>query len=160
MVKVYSRVWLLGRWKTPSANPTRLLSIDSYISSIITGFIGFCQDKFKDIQEHFNHFSTTGRNCGPPLRDACVRQACLPAIATSSFKIFLTQSFPRRGATCYILPWRAMSRLFNGVNFGYRSADVYRSFQTYLGVLVRIRYFHNGELRWRFDALCFRPFIR
>ena len=107
-----------------------------------------------------NHFSTTGRNCGTPLRDACVWQACLPAIATSSFKIFLTQSFPRRGATCYILPWRAMSRLFNGVNFGYRSADVYRSFQTYLGVLVRIRYFHNGELRWRFDALCFRPFIR
>ena len=49
-----------------------------------------------------NHFSTTGRNCGTPLRDACVRQACLPAIATSSFKIFLTQSFPRRGATCYI----------------------------------------------------------
>ena len=83
-----------------------------------------------------NNFSTTGRNCGTPLRDACVRQACLPAIATSSFKIFLTQSFPRRGATCYILPWRAMSRLFNGVNFGYRSADVYRSFQTYLGVLA------------------------
>ena len=107
-----------------------------------------------------DHFSTSGRNCGTPLRDACVRQACLPAIAMSSFKIFLTQSFPRRGATCYILPWRAMSRLFNGVNFGYRSADVYRSFQTYLGVLVRIRYFHNGELRWRFDALCFRPFIR
>ena len=48
--------------------------------------------------------------------DACVRQACLPAIATSSFKIFLTQSFPRRGATCYILPSRAMSQLFNGVN--------------------------------------------
>ena len=110
--------------------------------------------------ECINHFSTAGRNCGTPLRDACVRQACLPAIATSSFKIFLTQSFPRRGATCYILPWRAMSRLFNGVNFGYRSADVYRSFQTYLGVLVRIRYFHNGELRWRFYALCFRPFIR
>ena len=76
------------------------------------------------------------------------RQACLPAIATSSFKIFLTQSFPRRGATCYILPWREMSQLFNGVNFGYRSADVYRSFQTYLGVLVRIRYFHNGAI-WR-----------
>ena len=32
-----------------------------------------------------------------------------------------------------------MSRLFNGVNFGYRSADVYRRFQTYLRVLVRIR---------------------
>ena len=106
------------------------------------------------------YFSTTGRNWGTPLRDACVRQACLRAIATSSFKIFLTQSFPRRGATCYILPWRAMSRLFNGVNFGYRSADVYRSFQTYLGVLVRIRYFHNRELCWRFHALCFRPFIR
>ena len=63
-----------------------------------------------------NHFSTTGRNCGTPLRDACVRQACLPAIATSSFKIFLTQSFPRRGATCCILPSRAMSQLFSGVN--------------------------------------------
>ena len=36
-----------------------------------------------------------------------------------------------------------MSRLFNGVNFGYRSADVYRSFQTsstmanYAGDLTR-----------------------
>ena len=80
-------------------------------------------------QSQFNHFSTTGRNCGTPLRDACVRQACLPAIATSSFKIFLTQSFPRRGATCYILPWRAMSRLFNGVNIGYRSADVIEVFR-------------------------------
>ena len=103
----------------------------------------------------FNHFSTTGRNCGMPLRDACVRQAVSAAIATSSFKIFLTLIFPRRGATCYILPWRAMSRIFNGVNFGYRSADVYRSFHTFLRVIVRIRYFHNGE---RFDALCFRHF--
>ena len=78
-----------------------------------------------------NHFSTTGRNCGTPLRDACVRQACLPAIATSSFKILLTQSFQRHGATCYILPWRAMSRLFNGVNFGRclsKFSDLFGSF--------------------------------
>ena len=60
---------------------------------------------------NINHFSTTGRNCGMLLRDACVRQAVIAAIATSSLKIFLTQIFPRRGATCYILPWRAMSRL-------------------------------------------------
>ena len=35
-----------------------------------------------------NHFSTTGRYCGTPLRDACVRQASIAAIVTSSFKIF------------------------------------------------------------------------
>ena len=105
----------------------------------------------------FNHFRTIGRYRGPAHYILSIRQAAMAAIVTSSFKIFLT---PRCGATCYILPWRAMSQLFNGVNFGYRSAEVYRTFHTYLQVLVRIRYFHNGELRWRFDALYFRPFIR
>ena len=39
----------------------------------------------------------------------------------SSFKIFLTQTFPPCGATCYILPSMSMTQLFNGVNFVYRS---------------------------------------
>ena len=47
------------------------------------------------------------------------------AIVTSSFKIFLTQTFPLCGATCYILPSRTMSQLFNGDNFDYRSVEVY-----------------------------------
>ena len=35
----------------------------------------------------------------------------------SSFKIFFTQTFPLCGATCYMLPSRTMSQLFNDVNF-------------------------------------------
>ena len=54
-----------------------------------------------------------------------IRPAAIAAIVTSSSKIFLTQTFPRRGATCYILRSRAMSQLFNGVNFVYRSVEVY-----------------------------------
>ena len=58
---------------------------------------------------------------------------------TSSFKIFLAQTFPRCGGTCYILPSRAMTQLFNGVNFVYRSVEVYLTFCSNLRVLVRIR---------------------
>ena len=54
---------------------------------------------------------------GPAHYDVSIRQAAIEAFVTSSFKIFLTQTFPRCGATCYILPSRAMSQLFNGVNF-------------------------------------------
>ena len=57
-----------------------------------------------------------------------IRQAARAAFVTSSFKIFLTQTFPRCGATCYILPSRAMTQLFNGVNFVYRSVEVYLHF--------------------------------
>ena len=52
--------------------------------------------------DYINHFSTIGR-----------------------YRIFLTQTFPQCGATCYILPSRAMSQLLNGVNFVYRSVEVY-----------------------------------
>ena len=72
------------------------------------------------------------------------RQAARPAIVTSSFKIFLTQTFPLCGSTCYIMPSRMMTRLFNGVNFVYRSVQGYRTFRSYLRVLVRIRNFYNG----------------
>ena len=41
----------------------------------------------------------------------------------SSFKMFLTQTFPRCGDTC--LPSRAMTQLFNGVYYVYRSVEVY-----------------------------------
>ena len=94
---------------------------------------------------HVNHFSTTGRCCGPAHYDVAIRQAARAAFATSSFKIFLTQTFPRCGATCYILPSRAMTLLFNGVNFVYRSVEVYLTFCSYLLVLVRIR----KLLQWR-----------
>ena len=91
----------------------------------------------------FNHFSTTGRTMtfqyGRPLK-----QAAWAAFVTSSFKILLTQTFPRCGATCYILPSRAMTQLFNGVNFVYRSVEVYLTFCSYLRVLVRIQNFYNG----------------
>ena len=69
------------------------------------------------IDENFNHFSTIGLYGGPAHYDVSIRQAAIEAFVTSSFKIFLTQTFPRCGATCYILPSRAMSQLFNGVNF-------------------------------------------
>ena len=90
------------------------------------------------------HFSTTGRCSGPAQYDVSIRQAARAAIVTSSFKIFLTQTFPRCGATCYILPSRAMTQLFNGVNFVYRSVEVYLTFCSYLRVLVRIGNFYNG----------------
>ena len=73
----------------------------------------------------FNHFSTIGRYYGTAHYILSIRQAAITAIVTSSFKIFLTQTFPRCGATCYILPSRAMSQIFNGVNFVYRSVEVY-----------------------------------
>ena len=45
------------------------------------------------------------------------RYTGLPAaIVTSSLKIFLTQTFPLCGATCYILSSRAMYQLFNNMN--------------------------------------------
>ena len=37
-----------------------------------------------------------------------------------------------------------MTQLFNGVNFVYRSVEVYLTFCNYLRVLVRIRNFYNG----------------
>ena len=77
-----------------------------------------------------------------------------PAFVTSRFKIFLTQTFPLWGATCYILPSRTMSQLFNGINFVYRSVDVYRTFRRYLRVLVRIRNFYTDDLpRYVLDRL-------
>ena len=82
-----------------------------------------------------NHFSTTGRCSGPAHYDVSI---------TSILKIFLTQTFPRCGATCYILPSRAMTQLFIGVNSVYRSVEVYLTFCSYLRVLVRIRNFYNG----------------
>ena len=95
----------------------------------------------------FNHFSTIGRYNGTAHYILSIRQAAITAIVTSSFKIFLTQTFPRCGATCHILPSRAMSQLFNGVNFVYRSVKVYWTFcRIYLRVLVRIRKCYNDEL--------------
>ena len=90
-----------------------------------------------------NHFSTTGRCSGPAHYDVSIRQAARAAFVRSSFKIFLTQTFPRCGATCYILPSRAMTQLFHGVNFGYRSVEVYLTFCSYLRVLVKILNFYN-----------------
>ena len=40
-------------------------------------------------------------------------------------KYFLTQNVPLCGATCYILSSRKMSQLFNGVDFVYRSVELY-----------------------------------
>ena len=62
-----------------------------------------------------------GHCSGTVHDDISIPQASTVAFVTSSFKIFLTQTFPRCGATCYILPSRAMSQLFNGVNFVYIS---------------------------------------
>ena len=91
-----------------------------------------------------NHYRTTGRCSGPAHYDVSIRQAGRAAFVTSSSKIFLTQTFPRCGATCYILPSRAMTQLFNGVNFVYRSVEVYLTFCSYIRVLVRIQCFYNG----------------
>ena len=57
----------------------------------------------------------------------------------------LTQTFPLCGATRYILPSMVMTQLFNGVNFVYRSVEVYGTFSSYLRVLVKIR----KLLQWR-----------
>ena len=88
-----------------------------------------------------NHLSTICLYGSPAHYDVSIRQAAIEAFVKSSFKIFLTQTFPRCGATCYILPSRAMSQLFNGVNFVYRSME---HFAIYLRVLVRIRNFYNS----------------
>ena len=98
-----------------------------------SGFI-LCS-KFELKKTAINHFSTTG---------TWIRQAARAAIVTSRFKIFLTQTSPLCGATCYKLSSRTMTRLFNGVNSVYRSVKVYRTFCSYLRVLVRIRNFYNG----------------
>ena len=92
---------------------------------------------------YFNNFSMTGCCSGPARYDVSIRHAARAAFVKSSFKIFLTQTFPRCGATCYILPSRAMTRLFNVVNFVYRSVEVYLTFCSYLRVFVRIRNFYN-----------------
>ena len=52
-------------------------------------------------KDQVNHFSTTGRCSGPAHYDVSIRQAARAAFVTSSLKIFLTQTFPRCGATCY-----------------------------------------------------------
>ena len=92
------------------------------------------------LKNKFTHFSTIGLYGGPAHYDVSVRQADIEAFVTSSFKIFLTQTFPRCGATCYILPSRAMSQLFNGVNF----LSLSGTYCHYLRVLVRIRNFYNS----------------
>ena len=97
-----------------------------------------------DLHFQFNHFSTIGRISGPAHYDVSIRQAAIEAFLASSFKIFWTQTFPRCGATCYILPSWAMPQLFNGLVFVYRSLEDYWTFCNYLRVLVRIRNFHNG----------------
>ena len=79
-----------------------------------------------------NHYRMTGCCSGPAHYDVSIRQAARAAFVASSFKIFLTQTFPRCGATCYILPSWAMTQLFNGVNFVYRSVEVYLTFCSYL----------------------------
>ena len=48
------------------------------------------------------HMDPGGSYSGPAHYDVSIRQAAKAAFVTSSFKIFLTQTFPRCGATCYI----------------------------------------------------------
>ena len=110
-----------------------------FLPSTYAGYIGLAA-----VKQWINHFSTTGRCSGPAHCDVSIRQAARAAFVTSSFKIFLTQTFPRCGATCYILPSMAMTQLFNGVNSVYRSVEVYLTYCSYLRVLVRIRNFYNG----------------
>ena len=69
----------------------------------------------ENVKTEINHYRTIGHCSGPAHYDASIRQAARAAFVTSSFKIFLTQTFPRCGATCHILPSRAMTQLFNGV---------------------------------------------
>ena len=99
----------------------------------------------RNLSSCVKHFSTTGRCSGPAHDDVSIGQATRAAFVTSNFKIFITQTFPWCGATCYILPSRAMTQLFNGVNFVYRSVEVYLTFCSYLRVLVRIWNFYNGS---------------
>ena len=90
-----------------------------------------------------NHFSMTGHCSGPAHYDVSIRQAARAAFVTSSLKIFLTQTFPQCGATCYILPSRAMTQLFNGVKIVYRPVEVYLTFCSFCEFLVRIRNVYN-----------------
>ena len=109
-----------------------------------TGFPGYGMTD----ASNFNHFSATGRCSGPAHYDVSIRQAGRAASVTSCFKIFLTHTFPRCGATCYIWPLRAMTQLFNGVNFVYRPVEVYLTFcGYYTGDLPRYvldRFFLNN----------------
>ena len=66
-----------------------------------------------------NHFNTTAHY------NVWLRQVGRPAFVTSYFKIFLTQTYPLCGATCYVMSSRAMAQLFNGVNFVYCPVEVY-----------------------------------
>ena len=52
--------------------------------------------------DKFNHFSTTGCCSSPAHYDVWIRQAARPAFVTSSFKIFLTQTYPLCGATSLV----------------------------------------------------------
>ena len=135
--------WLSGVRSTLSVSPAsrppqcRGLNFPSSDTNLVNFHIEYVYN--------FNHFSTTGRCSGPACYDVSIRQAARVAFVTSSFKLFLTQTFPRCGAMCYILPSRAMTQLFNGVNFLYRSVEVYLTFCSYLRVLVRIR----KLIQWR-----------
>ena len=86
----------------------------------------------------------SGRCSGPPRCDTWIRHFARPTFVTSSFKIFLTRTFPPCGATCYTLPSRTMTQLFNGVDFVYHSVEVCRTFCSYLRVVVTIRNVYNG----------------
>ena len=52
-------------------------------------------------KRHINHFSMTGRSSGTAHYDVSIQQDATAEFVTSSFKIFLTQTFPRCGATLY-----------------------------------------------------------
>ncbi len=41
--------------------------------------------------------------------------------------------------------FKEMSQLFNGVNFVYRSVEVYQTFRSYLRVLIIIRNFYMAD---------------
>ena len=51
------------------------------------------------------------------------------------------------------MPSRAMTQLFNGVNFEYRSVEVYLTFCSYLRVLVRIINYTGDLPRYVLDRL-------
>ena len=70
-----------------------------------------------------NHFCTIGRYSGTAHYILSIWQAAIASFITSSFKIFLTQTFPRCCATCSILPSRAMYSMMS--IFVYRSVEVY-----------------------------------
>ena len=92
----------------------------------------------------YNHFSTTGRCCSPPRCDAWIRQATRPAFVMLSFKIFLTQTVLLCGATCYIVPSRTMTRLFNYVNFVYRLRSLSNILQLFASFSQ-----NPNRLQWR-----------